>query len=149
MKGYARKCLMPIWAGLLLCSHAVAAETMIACPPSIETAQAASGAVPEGWSSYGATDSQPLVGVLFFLGPPDKNMLLTPSREQRKGKRMLASWTFPASDDGYWVACEYAKTTVVVARRILPDPKTCSVEYDTNFSSPVARSWKCESANRK
>ena len=120
-----------------------ATDRVEACPQHIETTQVAGDAIPEGWSAFGTKKMQRLVGVSFFLGPPDQLALLAPEREQRIGKNRVATWTFPVSETAYWVACEYAKTTVVVARALQSDVRECTVEYDGAFSTPVARRWSC------
>lgn len=119
-----------------------ASETRIECPPAISVAQAVTS-TPEGWLAYGTRDQHPFMAVSFSFGSPDQKASLAPSKEKKKGKSTIATWIFPRSDTDYWIACEYAGTTAVVAKALDRNTGVCTVEYDPGFSSPVAKSLNC------
>lgn len=120
-------------------------EEQNTCPQRIMVIQTVSGKPHEGWYDFGTKDEHPLIGVSFSYGPPDQKSLLTPSNESEKGKIATATWTFPESDTNYWVACEYAGTSAVVAKPLSKNISTCTVEYDQRFAAPVAKNWSCYS----
>jgi hypothetical protein len=122
----------------------VVADDRPLCPSKISVAQNLLGKAPDGWSNYDAKGDYPYVGVSFWFGPPDKKALLAPSKEGQNSAGPVATWTFTKSDIDYWVACEYSRTNVVVARSIGKKVDSCTVQYDKRFSGPVAKSWSCK-----
>jgi len=115
-----------------------------ACPQTITDAQEYVGGAPEGWTAFGSRQEHPLQNVSFFSGSPEEKALLAPTSEHLKGKNPRAEWVFPPAQEPYWIACEYARTTVIVARPLAAWVRSCTVKYDPRFSSPVASSWQCK-----
>ncbi|WP_399278159.1 STY0301 family protein [Trinickia symbiotica] len=122
------------------------AEIASTCPTSIAVSQAFSGNAPEGWSSYDAKCDYPLTNVSFWSGPPTDKAQLVPDQRIRRANSEVDTWTFPDSPNAYWVACEYAGTSVLMARPLGKGTRACTVEYDGRFSNPVARTWHCTAA---
>lgn len=114
------------------------------CPPNITTNQTLGGAVHDGWAGYGANGIHPFTGVSFFLGPPDQKALLAPSSHGKKGKHTVATWSPPKSELDYWVACEYAGTRVVLAKKLASNVDACVVTYDNQFTPPIVKNWNCQ-----
>lgn len=127
-------------AAFCLSASAIEKDT---CPPRIRAAQTISSPKLEGWSNFDTNDEHPFVNVSFSAGPPDGKAILTPSAERQKGKLSFATWNFPKSETEYWVSCEYAETTVVVAKPLGRDITSCTAEYDTSFSRPRVNTWGC------
>lgn len=116
------------------------------CPEKIASTQVAVGDFEDGWQSFGGTRNHPLVSVSFSVGSPDKNVVLAPSKEAAAGKSATAVWEFSESDEDYWVSCEYARTSVVIAKSLGKSVRRCTAEYDNRFSVPVVKKWGCSMA---
>ena len=101
-----------------------------------------------GWKAFNTHRTHPFLTVSFFDGPPEEKALLMPDSEKRaekRGKVKTGVWELSVVTNK-WVSCEYAGTSATVVMR-LPDATTrCEVEYDTDFTQPVARHWACFSA---
>ena len=128
---------------LALTVHSAHAEENNLCPHKISVNQTLTGKAPDGWLAYASQEQLPFQGISFYRGTLDQKALLAPSKEQRQGKNTTATWALPNSDADYWIACEYAKTSVVIAKSLGKDARICSVEYDGRFSQPVAKTWRC------
>lgn len=139
-----------ILAAILMASLPISSraepEERNTCPPKIMVIQTVSSETHEGWSDYGTRDEHPLVGVSFSYGPPDQKALLAPSREIKKGKNTISTWILPKSDTDYWVSCEYAGTSAVVAKPLSKNKGICTVEHDSRFSTPIVKNWGCYSS---
>ncbi len=133
--------------GFLVCAgtavHAASPEP-IQCPAAL-TVQQSADAGPDGWQVFNTHDKHPYVGVSFSEGPPDKKAILAPNSEKKAGGAKLAVWTLTKSAEGYWVSCLYSETSATVAKKLPDDVTYCEVEYDRNFSQPVAKRWRCSS----
>jgi hypothetical protein len=126
-----------------LASTAALAAPVPDCPPNIAVTQAASGPVPAGWTSFTARRAHPFAGVSFMSGSPDAAGAMAPSNEKRKGRKLTATWEFPSTDATYWLVCEYAGTSVVMAQPLGKEVASCTVEYNTAVSTRVAQRWQC------
>ncbi len=115
------------WMG---CAPGDASAELIRCPESVLVHQTATS-TPEGWSAS-LEDSPPrLAGVAFYDGPVQEGASLVPDHPGDAGaKDYQAAWRFdPASKRGFWIACEYTGTRIVLSRR-LTDVSVCRVRYD-------------------
>ncbi|MBL8483533.1 MAG: hypothetical protein JNJ60_15150 [Rhodocyclaceae bacterium] len=149
MRVLARTCLLPALA-LLACSHAAGKpEEQIACPQKLAATQELNGKAPDGWSVYASRKEHPFTSVSFFSGAPDEEALLAPSKEEKKGKTIIATWHFANGNETYWVACGYAGTGVVLARALSKTVDACTVEYDARFATPVVMNWSCRAAKAR
>ncbi|WP_341675585.1 STY0301 family protein [Niveibacterium sp. SC-1] len=136
--------LTTAFVAALLPPTLAANPTADACPKAITDAQEYVSGASEGWSAFGSRQEHPLQGVSFYSGSPDKKALLAPTAEHLGGKAPRAEWALPETQEPYWVACEYAQTTVIVARPLPAGTRSCTVKYVPHFSSPVASSWQCK-----
>lgn len=137
------KLFFPMLTALLsFAGHVAQAQDLLQCPPALKIQQNIDGE-QTGWQALNSHEKHPYVGVSFSEGTPDKKIILAPSSEKKVRGALLAVWALPKSADGYWVSCLYAETSVTVARKLPDDVTYCEVEYDRNFSQPVAKRWQC------
>jgi hypothetical protein len=106
-----------------LARPAVAAENVPPCPESIRVDQKIAEPV-QGWDSPRESVSHRLIGVQFSSGHPSEQA------EEQRGAERVAHWVFGAGGRGNWMACVYARTNVLLARRLAPDVKRCDVVTD-------------------
>ena len=133
----------PLLAAFLsLAGHIAHAQDLMQCPPVLKTKQSIDGE-QTGWQAFNSHEKHPYVSVSFSEGTPNKKIILAPSSEKKVRGKLLAVWTLPKSTEGYWVSCLYGETSVTVARKLPDDVSYCEVEYDRNFSQPVAKRWMC------
>lgn len=139
-----------IYAAVLLASKASLAEAQDAhtCPKKLAVMQTVAERIADGWKSVGSNKEHPFIGISFSAGYPDKAMLLAPSKKVKKNKAITVIWEFPESDTGYWVSCEYGKTSATVAKELDRNIRVCTVEYDSRFSEPVVKKWGCSVSER-
>ena len=138
-----------VWSTTLLmmpalCASAKNTQDFGTCPARLTVTQTIKGGVAEGWTGFGSNEDHPFVAVSFTSGPPDMKAVLAPSKEIKGKKLTTATWEFPDTSGGYWVACQYSGTTAIVARELGRNVSTCMVEYDNRFSSPVVNKWECK-----
>jgi hypothetical protein len=129
---------------LLLATTCNAADLPV-CPPRLAVNQN-SAASYSGWQNFASDEKHAFVGVSFSEGPPDQKVTLVPSKQKKNKGGSVATWGLTPSNEGYWVACLYAQTSMVVAQKLPADTTQCEVEYDGRFASPVAKNWRCSSA---
>lgn len=123
---------------------AYASETDL-CPVEIFTIQNIDQSRKGRWIAYGTNEVNPWANVSFFSGPPDQKAQLAPTSEKRNGGIITVEWDLPRSTDGYWVACEYAGTTVVVARSLEANVNSCVADYSLDSGVPSIKMWQCNS----
>lgn len=85
---------------------------------------------PAGWSA--ADDGSPhrLAGVTFFDGPPAELASLKYDDEASAEKEWTGIWHFEPNPRGYWIACTYSGTSIVLSRRLPATVKICRVTYE-------------------
>ncbi len=105
------------------------AEGVPPCPESIRVEQKLAEPV-EGWDSPRESVSHRLIGVQFSSGHPSEQGWLLPESEEQRGAERVAHWVFASSARGNWMACVYARTNVLLARRLAPEVKRCDVATD-------------------
>ena len=79
----------------------------------------------------------------------DQKAILAPLKEEKIKGGTIAYWNFPVVSVAYWMSCLYGETSVVASQMLPIDIRTCEVEYDSRFSSPVAKKWQCDSIRKK
>jgi hypothetical protein len=129
---------------LLIGSHAAfAASNAPVCPLEIQVEQKVIGLAAD-WKESDSDTQHRFVNVMFSEGEPSNQVILAPTK-QKKGRRTLVNaWVFSPSATGYWLSCVYGGTSMVVSQRLPEKITACEVEYDTNFSVPVAKRVSCK-----
>lgn len=86
--------------------------------------------VPAVWSA--ADDSSPhrLAQVTFFDGPPAELASLKYDDAASTEKEWTGIWHFEPNPRGYWIACAYSGTSVVLSRRLPAEVGVCRVIYE-------------------
>lgn len=130
-----------IFCMAILCavSSVASSDAIEQCPLFVEVSQQAKS-VPEGWQAYQDSTKYPLVSIGFSEGDPAGKVILEPTGEQG---RSISTWSFAPSDEGYWVFCGYNSTSIVLSKKLPTGTISCQVEYDNDFSPPVAKRYKC------
>jgi hypothetical protein len=87
-----------------------------------------------------------LASVTLYDGPVAEGASLVPDEESERGSERTAVWKIAAENErGYWVACGYASTSVLLARK-LPTASTCRAVYDRSVTVsglPSVVSFEC------
>jgi hypothetical protein len=115
---------------LLVAAFAAAPSPSLAdCPRTVAVEQKPVEP-PAGWSA--AVDGAPhrLTGVTFFDGPPAELASLVYDDEASAGKEWTGIWHFEPNPRGFWIACSYSGTSVVLSRRLPAEVKVCRVTYE-------------------
>lgn len=120
-------------------------KATIACPESLWVEQSAEQTSSE-WTVFDSHKKHNFVNFRFFDGSPDQMASLVPARQGRHKSAPSDIWDFssPAGSDGYWVACVYGESSVLLAKKLPADVTSCEVSYDPKFSSPVAKKLVCK-----
>ncbi len=134
-----------------LMALAIAASTLSAadavhCPPTIQVKQQLVALAP-GWSA--ASDGMPheLAGLTFFEGKPEDKASLAPDKQAAINGKTVASWVFASGGRSLWVACQYARTNVVLTRELPRNTRTCSITYTASVTIaglPVIEKVDCK-----
>ncbi len=140
MKLFQRSILVA--AILLIQAFFAGASDEIICPEQILVQQTIEQAIP-GWQAFGTHKSHHFRNISFYEGSPDKQYLLAPDSERKIKGKLIAQWPLPASEEGYWVSCEYTQTSATVAKKLPEGVNFCEVEYDENDTQPVVKKWRC------
>lgn len=108
---------------------AAPSPSLVDCPPTVAVEQKPV-APPAGWSA--ADDGAPhrLTGVTFFDGPPAELASLVYDDQASAEKEWTGIWHFEPSPRGYWIACAYSGTSIVLSRRLPAGVKVCRVTYE-------------------
>jgi hypothetical protein len=113
------------------------------CPSETQVEQ--NVVLPAGnWKEYDSRPRHLFINVMFSEGEPSKQMILSPTQQRKKGRKQIDTWKFTPSDAGYWISCEYTGTSMVLSRKLPDHIKSCEVEYDAKFSTPVAQRVICK-----
>lgn len=120
-----------------------AADEAPVCPSETQVEQKV--VLPDGnWKGYDSRPRHLFINVMFSEGEPSKQMILAPTLQHKKGRKQTDTWKFTPSDTGYWISCEYTGTSMVLSRKLPDHIKSCEVEYDAKFSTPVAKRVICK-----
>ncbi len=108
---------------------ATAADSLVDCPRTI-TVEQKPMAPPAGWSAGDDGLPHRLAGVTFFDGPPKELASLVYDDSASAGKEWAGIWHFEPNPRGFWIACSYSGTSVVLSRRRPAEVKVCRVSYE-------------------
>ena len=126
------------------CAVAAPAE-QISCPASITTEQKIVN-LPTSWQTATDTTTHPLSTVTFYDGPPEQKASLVNDLQLQNASQRTATWKFTSNPRGYWLACSYDRTAILLTRRLPANVAQCQVVYDTSTSSsgmPAVKSINC------
>ncbi|WP_189044122.1 STY0301 family protein [Aliidongia dinghuensis] len=119
---------------------------LISCPDQLAVEERVVQ-MPDGWQSFQNQAEHPLAGVSLFEGLPSEQATLVPDSSRKQGKRIITSritsWNLPTSREGYWLACLYGGTGMVVARKLPDGVKSCRVESDATTDPPSPVRIEC------
>ena len=130
------KILILIAAGL-----ADGAGGVVNCPPLVEIEQKV--VAVEGWSAHEAQTPHRFYFAQFSDGPPSRQATLMYDRESRSGKHKLLHYRFTAAQEP-WLVCSYTGTNAVLARRLAPGTRACSVTLDHARNFETVKGISCE-----
>jgi hypothetical protein len=128
------RCILPALLVGVSLQQAAATDRppTVECPTTITVDQIARD-VPFSWQA--ATDSEShryrLQTAALFSGPPPGRGELRPtsvSGDARKGGEKFVYEFEGKYSNGVFIACRYAFTSVIIFRKVLPTPRTCSFE---------------------
>lgn len=89
--------------------------------------------------SGGNGESHGFRDIYFTYGPPSQLADIDVAREIRNRKQRVKLYNFQLSD-GFpvWIACEYSRTTIVLAQPVTGPHRQCRVTYEplTGFAIP-------------
>jgi hypothetical protein len=108
---------------------AAPAGSLVDCPPALTLKQEAV-APPAGWSASDDGQRHRLAGVTFFDGPPKELASLVYDDSASAGGEWTGIWHFGPNPRGFWIACSYSGTSVVLSRPVPKEVKVCRVRYE-------------------
>jgi hypothetical protein len=88
-----------------------------------------------------------LAGLTFFEGKPEDKASLAPDKQAAINGKTVASWVFASGGRSLWVACQYARTNVVLTRELPRNTRTCSITYTASVTIaglPVIEKVDCK-----
>ncbi len=113
------------------------------CPSEIQVEQKV--LLPDGnWKEYESRPRHSFINIIFSEGEPSKEIILAPTKQHKNRLVQIDTWIFTPSERGYWVSCEYTGTSMVLYQKLPEHIKSCEVEYDMKFSTPVAKRLICK-----
>jgi hypothetical protein len=103
----------------------------IGCPASIAVEEHLTGK-HEGWEEYRDTRSiHRLASLRLYEGHPRADLGMAPLGSEARGHIWRGTWPLsPPTAAGYWVACAYALTDIVMTHKLDPDLRECEVLAD-------------------
>lgn len=104
-------------------------DRLLYCPESIKVTENASGidatweiTLDNGRRGYFLDD------IRFYSGHPSQMASLVPDSTSRSANERKSIWRFPSdSSTGYWIACSYQNTRLLVTKKLPKNVKTCQV----------------------
>ncbi len=117
---------------ILLAIAALAAAptpSLVDCPRTLAVEQKPRE-TPAGWSAADNGSPHRLDQVTFFDGPPAELASLVYDEEASAEKEWTGIWHFEPSPRGFWIACAYSGTSIVLSRRLPAEVKVCRVTYE-------------------
>src|SRR5688572_1934526 len=114
---------------LLAVAALAAVPSIVDCPRTVAIEQKPT-APPAGWNA--ADDGSPhrLASVTFYDGPLAERASLVYDEEVSAGKEWTGVWHFEPNPRGFWIACTYSGTSIVLSRRLPVEVKVCRVTYE-------------------
>jgi hypothetical protein len=115
-----------IFSVVLLASPVAFADDI--CPRSIDVTQGIKTA-PGGWTVGDSKLPADLTGITMFSGPPEEQASLVPDGRSEDDELNNDIWNLTPDTRGYWIQCNYANTTVTLAKKLPDNFKQCQVRY--------------------
>ena len=144
-RGMSNYCVRPSGLSLLAIlfgftgySHSTTNSTQ--CPVEIKPQQSLLEK-HEGWAVSTENTRNPLVSIRISDGNPSEIAWLIPTTTSNPS---VLHWLLPKSDRGYWVACGYGSTSLILFRPIPRVSSKCTVWLDKDFSPPIATKYECK-----
>lgn len=119
-------------------SHSTTNSTQ--CPVEIKPQQSLLEK-DEGWTVSTENTRNPLVSIRISEGNPTEMAWLIPTKTSNPS---VLQWLLPKSERGYWVACGYGSTSLILFRPIPRISSRCTVWLDKDFSPPIATKYECK-----
>ncbi len=105
----------------------------IACPDSIQVANAKLLNPVKGWNATSDPVPHHLKRVVLFDGPPQERASLVPDRETKTKLGNTAVWLLADKPPrSYYIGCYYSSTTVVLSRELPAGLTQCTVLYSSS-----------------
>lgn len=95
----------------------------------------------EGWTASTESTRNPLVSIRFAEGNPSEIAWLIPTTSSNPS---MHNWLLPKSDRGYWVACGYGSTSLILSRPLPKNSSQCTVWFDRDFTPPISKRYECK-----
>ncbi len=97
------------------------------CPETIETTQNLSPRKDDGWQGMDAilNKRKGLESIKVYDGHPNEGAELVPDNPESLKE---SHWT-NQTEEGFWIACTYTKTTLMMIREIPKSTKKCTLKY--------------------
>jgi hypothetical protein len=114
---------------LAVTAFAAPAPSLVDCPRTLAVEQKVVS-LPSGWGATADGSPHRLAGVTFFDGPPSDLASLKYDETAFADKEWTGIWHFGPNPRGFWIACSFSGTSVVLSRRLPAEVKVCRVIYD-------------------
>lgn len=109
--------------------HAGEPVELVKCPESPAVEESFRD-VDAGWEAIRDEGKRGvhLTSISVYDGHPSGMATLVPNAASEKNKKRISRWHLtPNSGAGYWVACNYANTLLMVTRRVPSSASVCEV----------------------
>jgi len=140
-----RKAIGVVWLCSVLIPAAFASDDY--CPASVAAKQEIQNA-PAGWLAAQSDLPSPLSGITLYSGPPSEKASLVYDKWTKRNGLAYAVWTFVHNTpERIWLVCNYANTTVTLAKELPKVTSECDVTYDPKVEvggSPQVRKISCK-----
>ena len=110
------------------------------CPAEVSTQQSVKTS-HSGWTVFKDETRFPLVSIRFSEGEPSDMAWLAPSNSK---SQTVQYWFLPKSSRGYWIACGYGSTSMLLSLRLPSSTTKCTVWLDKDYLPPVALRYECK-----
>jgi hypothetical protein len=110
------------------------ADDGLSCPAAV-TVNEKIGAAQPGWTVTQDSTPNRLAGVTFYDGPIEQKASLVYDERRRGVRSDEHLWRFDSKNPrGYWIACSYSGTSLILSRRIPAAITRCTVTYGREIS---------------
>jgi hypothetical protein len=116
---------------LLLWLPAAMGLEKIACPASVQVADPRLLTPIQGWTAIAEKTPHQLSAISFYDGPIEEGASLVPDRNSKAQKTSTSLWQLDTkSARGYWLACRYSGTSLLLGRALPKGLSQCAVTYN-------------------
>ena len=133
-------CMLLAALSLVPIDTAFAADNSAQCPKELKSQQVLRS-THKGWTFFNENTNYPMVSIRFSEGEPSDMVWLAPTNLTDPS---IQHWFFPKSKRGYWIACGYGSTSIVLALRLPPETVKCTVWFDKDYLPPIAIKYNCQ-----